>query len=61
MPAGTADFDQSFSGEDKDGDPVKLSATRVLEADQEVDLTPDIKANYDYFESGPGYKALETE
>ena len=24
-----------------------------------VDLTPDIKPNYDYFTSGPGYSALE--
>jgi len=25
-----------------------------------VDLTPDIKPNYDYFSKGPGYKALES-
>ncbi|MGD2253723.1 MAG: ferredoxin family protein [Anaerolineales bacterium] len=61
MPAGTAGFEQPYSGENKDGEPVKLSATKVLEADQEIDLTPDIKPNYDYFESGPGYKALETD
>jgi hypothetical protein len=38
---------------------VHLDHTRVLAAGQTVDLTPDIKPNYDYFKAGTGYKALE--
>lgn len=37
------------------GDPVVLDCTKQLEAGEEVDLTEDIQANYDYFEEGPGY------
>jgi len=38
---------------------VHLEHTRILESGDVVDLTPDIKPNYDYFQSGPGYDALE--
>jgi ferredoxin len=41
------------------GDPVVLDTVRELEAGEEVDLTEDIKPNYDFFESGPGYGALD--
>jgi ferredoxin len=60
MPVGTAGFDQAWDGENEHGEAVHLNATRKLEAGQEVDLTPDIKPNYEYFTQGPGYKALES-
>jgi ferredoxin len=61
MPAGTSGYDQSYAGENKDGQPVSLVATRLLQEGEEVDLSPDTEANRAYFESGPGYKALEME
>ncbi|MCB2202537.1 ferredoxin family protein [bacterium] len=57
-PAGTPGFDQPFDGHDYQGGPVHLDHTRVLEPDEEVDLTQDIKPNYEFFEDGPGYTAL---
>lgn len=59
MPKGTAGFTEEWQGEDEHGNPVHVFATRVLEAGQEVDLTADIRPNYDYFTEGMGYKALE--
>lgn len=59
MPAGTPGFETAWDGEDEHGEAVHLDHTRVLEAGEVVDLTPDIKPNYDYFESGPGYSALD--
>jgi ferredoxin len=59
MPAGTAGFDQVYDGENEHGEPVHLNATKVLEAGEEVDLTPDIQPNYDYFTDGMGYKAMD--
>jgi ferredoxin len=60
MSSGAAGFDQPWDGENEHGDAVHLNFTRKLEAGQVVDLTPDIKPNYDYFSKGPGYKALES-
>ncbi|MDY6872537.1 MAG: ferredoxin family protein [Chloroflexota bacterium] len=57
-PAGTPGFDQPFDGHDYQGGPVHLDHTRVLEPDEEIDLTKDIKPNYKFFEDGPGYTAL---
>lgn len=59
MPKGTAGFDAVYDGENENGEPVHLEATRVLEAGEEVDLSPDIQPNFDYFTEGMGYKALE--
>lgn len=59
MPEGTEGFDQPYEGENQHGDPVQLKSTRVLEDGQVVDLTTDISRNYDYFQNGPGYQALE--
>ena len=59
MPAGTAGFDMKYDGKNHPGDPVHLDHTRVLAAGQTVDLTADIKPNYDYFKVGTGYKALD--
>jgi ferredoxin len=44
-----------YEGTDHNGDPVVLDCVKQLEAGEIVDLTEDIQANYDYFESGPGY------
>ncbi len=59
MPEGTAGFDQPYEGENQHGEPVHLNATRVLEEGQVVDLTVDVSLNYDYFQDGTGYEALE--
>jgi ferredoxin len=59
MPAGVAGFDTVYDGKNHHADAVHLEHTRILTAGQVVDLTPDIKANYDYFKSGTGYKALD--
>ena len=59
MPAGTSGFDTVYDGENAQSEPVHLEHTRILEAGEVVDLTPDIQFNYDYFQSGTGYDALE--
>lgn len=46
-----------YEGTNHHGDSVVLETTRQLEAGETVDLTEDIQANYDFFESGPGYDA----
>jgi ferredoxin len=58
MPVGTPGFNEPFDGYDYQGNPVHLETTRRLQYDQEVDLTKDIKSNYDYFSKGPGYSSL---
>jgi ferredoxin len=40
---------------------VTLETAKQLAAGEVVDLTVDTKANYDYFESGPGYNAKDTD
>jgi hypothetical protein len=59
MPAGTPGYDKPFDGQNHHGEPVHVDHTKALKAGEVVDLTPDIKPNYEYFKSGPGYKALE--
>lgn len=46
-----------WEGKDEKGDAVILDSVRQLEAGEEVDLTPDIQPNYDFFKGGPGYAA----
>ena len=58
-PVGTEGYGEPFSGENKDGEPVNLPATRVLEEGEVLDLTWATQPNYDYFEGGPGYSALD--
>jgi len=48
-----------FEGTNHHGEAVVLDTVRQLKAGETVDLTADIKPNYDYFKSGPGYSALE--
>jgi ferredoxin len=59
MPAGTEGFDETFDGSNHQGEPVSLEHTRTLEEGEIVDLTKDIQPNYDYFQDGPGYSALD--
>jgi len=59
MPAGTAGYDSPWDGQNHQGQPVHLDHTKTLPAGEVVDLKPDIKPNYDFFKSGPGYKAQE--
>jgi ferredoxin len=54
-PAGTPGFDTTWTGENHHGVTVTITSTKVLEAGEILDLTEDNQANYDYFESGPGY------
>ena len=60
-PVGTPGFENTWDTKDKHGQTVHLPATRVLEPGQPVDLVPDIKPNYDFYQEGfgPGYKVLE--
>lgn len=57
-PQGTLGFDESYDDFEYEGNPVHLDHTRILEPEQEIDLTKDIQSNYDYFSDGPGYSAL---
>jgi ferredoxin len=59
MPAGTAGYAEAIDVKDHRGQAVHLDHTKALAAGEVVDLTPDTKPNYEYFKSGPGYKALE--
>jgi len=58
LPEGTPGFDEAYDGHDYLGNPVHIESTCTLEADEELDLTKDIQANYNYFSEGPGYTAL---
>ena len=48
-----------YEGTDHHGKKVVLDTTRKLEAGESLDLTEDIKPNYDFFKTGPGYTANE--
>ncbi len=54
-PAGTPGFDSEYTGENHHGVEVKLANTKTLDAGEEVDFSDEVKANYDFFEGGPGY------
>lgn len=43
------------------GNQVVLETTKQLEAGEVVDLTPDTKLNYDFFQGGPGYSAKDND
>jgi ferredoxin len=66
FPVGTPEMNTLYEGSNHNGDPVKLTATRVLETGEVLDLTEDNAPNYHYFgqsypddsgdvEFGPGY------
>ena len=46
-----------YEGENHNGEAVILESVKPLAAGEKVDLTEDIKANYDYFKDGPGYNS----
>jgi ferredoxin len=50
---------EHYEGTNHQGEAVVLDCVRKLAAGDEIDLTVDIQANYDYFKDGPGYKALD--
>lgn len=52
-------LDGHYEGTNHHGNAVVLDCVRQLEAGEELDLTPDIQANYTYFKDGPGYTARE--
>ena len=50
-----------FEGTNHEGKTVVLEATRQLAAGETVDLTLEIKSNYDFFKAGPGYSAKDSD
>jgi ferredoxin len=58
-PVGTVGFTTVYDGTNHDGEPVHLTATKVLKAGEVVDLTPGTDANIAFFSKGPGYKAAK--
>lgn len=48
-----------YEGTNMHGDPVVLDCVKQLVAGETIDLTEDNQSNYDYFQKGPGYSALE--
>ena len=50
---------EHYEGTNHHGEAVVLDTVKVLEAGEEVDLTEDTQPNYDYFDGGPGYEALD--
>jgi ferredoxin len=57
MSAGTPGFTEVYDGKNHDGEPVHLTATKNLAAGEVVDLSQSIKANEDFFKTGPGYNS----
>lgn len=54
----TADGTEVYDGHNDKGEAVHLEHTRSLAAGEVVDLRDGIQPNYDYFKTGPGYKAI---
>lgn len=50
-----------WEGTNHHGGKIVLETTRTLAAGEVIDLTPDIKPNYDFFKDGPGYKAKDID
>ena len=50
-----------FEGTNHHGNPIKLDTVKQLAAGEVVDLTADIKPNYDFFQGGPGYAAKDSD
>ena len=48
-----------YEGTNHHGVSVVLDCARKLEKGEEVDLTDDIQANYEYFKTGTGYAAWD--
>lgn len=56
-----AELTGHYEGTNHHGKQVVLETTRQLEAGEIVDLTADIKVNNDFFQSGPGYSAKDSD
>jgi NAD-dependent dihydropyrimidine dehydrogenase PreA subunit len=50
-----------YEGVNEHGVTVVLETVQQLAAGETVDLTPDTQANAAYFQTGPGYKANDTD
>ncbi len=59
LPASECEGGEPYTHTNHSGEEESIPCTVVLEAGQEVDLTPDIEANARYFSEGTGYAALE--
>jgi len=57
-PEGTPGYDQVYEGENYEGEPVRIEYTRILQADEVIDLSQDIAENKRFFTDGPGYEAM---
>lgn len=58
-PLGTPGFEEEHDAFTYEGDLVKILATRKTEAGERIDLTPAIETNREFFETGPGYLAVD--
>lgn len=58
-PLDTEGFNKEHEAFTYEGEPVKILATRKTEAGEHIDLTPATQTNLDFFESGPGYLAID--
>jgi NAD-dependent dihydropyrimidine dehydrogenase PreA subunit len=54
-PLETKGFTEVYRGEDRDGEPVQLPATRILKPGEIVDLSGSIEVNASFYSEGPGY------
>ena len=54
-PLETKGFNEIYKGEDRNGEPVQLPATRILKPGEIVDLTGAIEKNATFYTEGPGY------
>jgi len=52
---------EHYEANNHHGVQVVLENTKKLEAGEVVDLTPDTKLNYDFFQGGPGYSAKDSD
>lgn len=50
-----------YEGKNDQGEVVVLDCVQQLQPGEQIDLTSDIKPNYDYFTEGPGYGALDND
>ncbi len=55
------DLKGHFEATNHFGKPILLDTTQQLNAGETVDLTPDIKENYDFFKTGPGYGTKDVD
>lgn len=51
----TPGFNDSYKGEDREGEIIQLPAARTLKAGEIVDLTDAIERNATFYSEGPGY------